>query len=247
MTSHEPREAPHSGQWGSILRNALLVLTLLGMLWLAFNVRLPSIEQLQSDIEDLGWAGRFAFIGLYAVVAMTPIPVTVMAVTGGLLFGIVEGSILSVIGVLIGCYGAYWLARGLGRRTVMRLLGNQADRVERQLGDAGFQAVCVARLAPGLPYWPVNYGSGAFGVGQRDYVVASIVATIPGQVSLVAIGAFISEQSVLNGALIIISWAVVIAMTIWAYRSWRGLSSHTLPGARYSDSGHADHTGSASG
>ncbi len=247
MRSHEPPEAPHSGQWGSILRNTLLVLTLLAMLWLAFNVRLPSIEQLRSDIAELGWAGRFAFIGLYAVVAMTPIPVTVMAVTGGLLFGIVEGSILSIIGVLIGCYGAYWLARGLGRRTVMRLLGNQADRVERQLGDAGFQAVCVARLVPGLPYWPVNYGSGAFGVGQRDYVVASIVATIPGQVSLVAIGAFISEQSVINATLIIASWAVVIAMTIWAYRSWRGLSSHTLPGVKYSDSRGSQHEEPTSG
>lgn len=218
----EARDGHHAGpQWESLVRTGALIAVALVMLWLAFNVRLPSISTLQEWILDRGWAGGLAFIGLYAVVAMTPIPVTIMAVAGGLLFGAGNGSILSVIGALLGSWAAYWLARMLGRDTVMKILGSHASKVQHHLQDAGFQAVCVLRLMPGFPYWPVNYGSGAFGVSQRDFLAASALATIPGQVSLVAIGAFVANATVANGVVIGVAWAVVIAMTIWAYREWR--------------------------
>lgn len=218
-------------QWVSSMRTALLVAVLLVMVWLAFNVRLPSIDQLHADLEAWGWAAWLIFAFSYALVATTPIPVSIMAVGAGVLFGVLEGSILSVIGVLVGCWGAYWLARGLGMATVERMLGRHGPPVKDRLQSKGFHAVYTLRLMPGVPYWPVNYGSGAFGVGQRDFVVASILATVPGQVSLVAIGAFVADPTVVNGVVVAIAWAVVLAMTIWAWRSWRGTSRRPLPGA----------------
>lgn len=225
------RKHSHGPAWGSFIRNALLVLVLLAMIYAAFNLRLPSVDELQTRIEAYGWAAWIIFILLYAVVAMTPIPVTIMAVSGGFIFGVLEGSLLSVVGVLIGCWAAYHLARLLGTEAVRRLLGSHAETVESHLEDAGFQAVCALRLMPGVPYWPVNYGSGAFGVTQRDFVVASVISTVPGQVSLVALGAFIAEPSVLYGVVVGVAWIVVIVMTIWAYRSWRGTSSRPFPGS----------------
>lgn len=221
-----PREqdaepSPHGPQWGSVLRNTLLGIVVLGMIWLVFNVQLPSLDELRERLESLGGTAWIAFIVLYAIVAVTPIPVTVMAVTAGLLFGVIEGSILSVIGALIGSWIAYWLARGLGKTTVKRLLGRHASTVEGQLDNSGFRAVFVLRLMPGLPYWPVNYGSGAFGVSQRDYLLASSIATVPGQVSLVAIGSFISDPSVANASVVVAAWITVITMTILALRRWR--------------------------
>lgn len=212
----------HSGpQWESLIRTGALVAVVLVMVWLAFNVRLPSLSSLQDTMQGLGWWTGFAFVGLYAVVAMTPIPVTIMALAGGLLFGIAGGSLLSIVGAVIGGWAAYWLARFLGRQAVTKLLGSHAAKVQHQLDGAGFQAVFMLRLLPGFPYWPVNYGSGAFGVTQRDFLGASVIATIPGQVSLVAIGAFIAEQSVEHVVVIGVSWTIVIAMTIWAYLQWR--------------------------
>jgi len=229
----QPERNPKGPQWGSFVRTVLLVAVLLGMVWLAFNVQPPSIEQLRGTLDRLGWGAWIGFVVLYAIVAVTPIPVTVMAVTAGVLFGVIEGSILSVIGVLIGCWGAYWLARGLGKATVERLLGHHAPTVEQHLQHDGFPAVYMLRLMPGLPYWPVNYGSGAFGVSQRDFVVASGLAAIPGQVSLVAIGAFVAEPSVIKGVIVAAAWAIVVVMTVWAYRSWKGKARRPLPGVRF--------------
>lgn len=213
--------------WESLIRNTALIVVLSVLLWLAFNVRLPSVDQLQANIASWGWAAWLAFIGIYAIVALTPIPVTVMAVTGGLLFGVLEGTILSVIGVLIGCWGAYWIARGLGKHAVAKLLGSHYHTAERHLDQAGFQAVVMLRLLPGFPYWPVNYGSGAFGVSQRDFLTASVVSVIPGQVSLVAIGNFISEPNTVNGIVVGAGWLVVITLTWWSYRRWKSAKDRT--------------------
>lgn len=204
-----------------MIRNGTLAVVLLFMVWLVFNVHLPSPAELEREIDGFGWGAWLVFIGIYAVVALTPIPVTVMAVSGGLLFGAALGSLLSVIGVLLGCWGGYWLARALGTDLVRRVLGSHADTVESYLAGAGFEAVVVLRLMPGIPYWPVNYGSGAFGIDHRAYLAASVLSVIPGQISLVALGAFVANATWYNGLTVGLAWATVIVLTILASRRWR--------------------------
>ena len=219
--SAEPSPARDSTPWGSILRNIALVLVLAAMLWLALNVRLPELGTLQARIAGMGVWGLFAFIALYALVALTPIPVTIMAVTGGLVFGLPVGTVLSLVGVVIGCWGAYWLARAVGRQTVMRLLGGHAQMVQERLEGGGFFAVCTLRLLPGMPYWPVNYGSGVLGIRHHEFLIATALSSLPGQLSLVAIGAFIADPSLLHGIAVGISWVAVIVLTILSLRRWR--------------------------
>ncbi|MCL6423879.1 TVP38/TMEM64 family protein [Brachybacterium sp. JHP9] len=206
---------------GSGARTLLLVVVIAVMAWLALTVRLPDLPELRERIEGFGWAAGPVFIALYAAVALTPIPVSVMALVGGVLFGVLEGSLLSIVGVMIGCWGAYWIARAAGREPIMRLLGGRGRRVEERLEDGGPAAVFTARVVPGLPYWPVNYGAGAFGVPQREYLLASLAACIPGQVSLVAIGHLLADPGWGIAIVVGLSWACVIAMTIWGYRRLR--------------------------
>lgn len=217
----EPSPAHDSTPWGSILRNIALVLVLAAMLWLALNVRLPELDTLQAEIAGMGVWGLFAFIALYALVALTPIPVTIMAVTGGLVFGLPVGTVLSLVGVVIGCWGAYWLARAVGRQTVLHLLGGHARMVQERLEGGGFFAVCTLRLLPGMPYWPVNYGSGVLGIRHHEFLIATALSSLPGQLSLVAIGAFIADPSLVHGIAVGISWVAVIVLTILSLRRWR--------------------------
>lgn len=207
--------------WPTILRNIALGLALLAAVWAIFNVRLPSIDVLQDDIAAAGFWGFGVFMLIYAVVAATPIPVTIMAVTGGLIFGLPFGTLLSMIGVVLGCWGGYWIARALGRETVMKLLGSHAESVESRLTGGGFYAVCTLRLMPGFPYWPVNYGSGALGIDNRTFLTATVVSSLPGQLSLVAVGAFIGAPTLFHGIGVGISWALVIALTIITVRRWK--------------------------
>jgi uncharacterized membrane protein YdjX (TVP38/TMEM64 family) len=219
--------------WSTVLRNIALALAVLAGLWAVFNVRLPSIDTLQDDIAAAGFWGFGVFILIYSVVAATPIPVTIMAVAGGLVFGLPFGTLLSMIGVVLGCWGGYWIARALGRETVLRLLGSHAESVESRLTGGGFYAVCALRLMPGFPYWPVNYGSGALGIDNRTFLTATVVSSLPGQLSLVAIGAFIGAPNLINGIAVGISWALVIVLTIFTVRRWK----HTRDAGKASPAG----------
>lgn len=227
QTPDHQKPDPTGPHWDALIRNTVLIMALLALLWMAFNVRLPSAGTLQDMIAAWGWAAWFVFTIGYALVALTPIPVTVMAVTAGVLFGLLQGVILSVVGVMIGCWGAYWIARLLGKQATAKILGNHYNTVEKHLDQAGFQAVVMLRLLPGFPYWPVNYGSGAFNISQRDFMFASILSVIPGQISLVAIGSFISEPNTLNGVVVGVGWLVVLVLTVWSYRRWKTVKAQT--------------------
>ena len=74
------------------------------MVWLAFNVRLPSVDQLHEQLDRWGSLAWLAFTLLYVVVAVTPIPVTIMAIAFrgfvsriAVLLGLVFGTLLSWI------------------------------------------------------------------------------------------------------------------------------------------------------
>lgn len=228
----EERDDEDSSTWESLLRYGGLVVVILVMVWLAFNFRIPELPVLRTQIEAFGWWSWLVFIAAYAAVGLTPIPISLMALTGGVLFGPLVGTGLSVIGSTLGNIGAYWIARAVGREPILRLLGSHRRTLERRLDMAGFEALFGLRVMPGLPYWPVNYGAGALNVSFAPFVTSSVIASIPGQASLVSVGAFAAAPSLLMGVVVVVAWAVTIALTVWAWRAAKGSSSRALPGAQ---------------
>ncbi|HIV81377.1 MAG TPA: VTT domain-containing protein [Candidatus Salinicoccus merdavium] len=205
----------------SIISLFTLVIVIGILIWVSFNVNIPEPEVLKETIQSYGWAGWLIFIGITALIAITPIPVTIPALVAGSLYGVIAGSLFSFTGILIGSWIGYWLARFTGQELTFKLLGRHGETVKKYLGNAGFLAMCTARLMPGLPYWPVNYGAGALGISQSAFFSATFIASIPGQVSLVALGAFAVNQSLFSGVILITAWITVLLSTWTSYRYWR--------------------------
>lgn len=128
---------------------------------------------------------------------------------------------------MLGSWVGYWLARLVGQRIIFQFLGKHSFMVQKNLSNAGFWAMFMVKLMPGLPYWPVNYSAGALGVRQSTFVSATLLASIPGQVSLVALGAFAVNPSLFHGVILIIAWTVVLILTWISYHHWRGKNSET--------------------
>lgn len=209
----------------SIISLLALVVFIGILIWLGFNVNVPEPEVLREIIQGYGWAGWLIFIGITALIAITPIPVTIPALVAGSLYGVIAGSLFSFTGILIGSWIGYWLARFTGQDLTFKLLGRHGPTVEKHLSNAGFLAMCTARLMPGLPYWPVNYGAGALGISQSAFLSATFIASIPGQISLVTLGAFAVNQSLFNGIFLVVAWITVLASTFISYRYWRNTRS----------------------
>lgn len=161
---------------------SLIVLVVLGisLIWMSFHLNLPSPVEMRKIILSYGWAGWLVFIGITVAIAITPIPITMPALVAGSLYGLVEGTLLSFSGVMLGSWLGYWMARLVGQRITFQLLGRHSFIVQKYLSNAGFWAMCTVKLMPGLPYWPVNYGAGALGVRQYTFISATFFASIPG-------------------------------------------------------------------
>lgn len=225
MNSGEERNSTFSPR--SIWALIVLIVVCVALLWLSFNVSIPEPAEMREIILSYGWAGWLVSIGITAAIAVTPIPVTVPALVAGSLYGVLGGTFVSFSGVILGSWLGYWLARVVGLRIIFKILGRHGSTVKKYLSNAGFWTMCTVRLMPGLPYWPINYGAGALGVSQYAFVSATFLASLPGQISLVALGALTVKPSVINGVVLIIAWAAVLTLTWISYRYWRSTNSET--------------------
>ncbi|MGQ1839005.1 TVP38/TMEM64 family protein [Kocuria turfanensis] len=242
--STEPARDPEAGKggsrpvWVTVLKAGVLLLLLAAAVWYLISHELPTVEQIRGFVEGFGAWGPLVFAVVFMLVAATPVPVTIMAVSGGFLFGMAQGSVVGVVATTAGAWLGYWLARFLGRDALYRLAGPRMGTVERKLDGKGFLTVLVLR--PVLPNWTLSYGSGLVRIPQRDYLAATLLGGMPGQISFAALGAFTSRPSWPALAAVAASWALVVVVGVF---SWRRSRHDAQPGGTAEPGDAADQAG----
>ena len=175
----------------------LILLVLLGFgVAVAVSVGIPPVEE-----SGRGWVQRagpvtVVFAGLYAVLALTPAPATVLSIAAGLLFGVAGGLTVVMAGALLSAVGAFGLSRSLGRRAVERIEAAGCAASTALLRRRGLLAVIGIRLVPLLPFNALNYLCGLTAVRTRDYIAGTAVGILPGATAYVTIGAFGAEPGI---------------------------------------------------
>jgi uncharacterized membrane protein YdjX (TVP38/TMEM64 family) len=205
--------------WLTALKAAALLLLLGLAAWYLLSQELPTVEQIRAFVERFGGWGPLVFGVVFVLVAATPVPVTIMAVSGGFLFGMAQGSVLGIVASTGGAWLGYWIARFLGRDALYRIAGSRVGTVEAKLEGKGFLTVLVLR--PVVPNWTLSYGAGLVRIPQRDYLGATLLGGMPGQISFAAVGAFTSRPSWPALAAVAISWAAVIVVGTITWRHSR--------------------------
>ncbi len=174
----------------TLLRAVLLVLVLAGVVAAYLTGVLPDVDVVRDQVEAVGPLGPLVYVVAYAVLVMFPTPASVLTITGGALFGLVEGTALAMAGALLGAVGAFEVGRLLGRDAVERLTAGRLDRVHRVLDDHGLLAVLAIRLTPVFPYLVVNYAAGLSRLTRRDYALGTVIGIMPGAIAYAAVGAY---------------------------------------------------------
>ena len=150
-------------------------------------------EQVQSLLAGLGRWGPWAYMAMFAVLPAFFFPVAVLALAGGLLFGLWRGALYTFLGAIVNCTLMFWLARTLGREQVSRLMEEKLDpkwrtRLSTLEGKKGFTLLIVLRLIPAVPYNLINYAFGLTGMRYPAYILGSALGIIPGTFAFINIG-----------------------------------------------------------
>ncbi len=113
-------------------------------------------------VASLGVWGPVVFILGYAVAAIAFIPGSLLTLAAGAIFGLVRGTIYTLIGATLGASGAFLVARYLARRAIERKIKDNARfaAIDKAVGREGFKIVALLRLSPIFPFNLLNYSLG---------------------------------------------------------------------------------------
>ncbi len=176
------------------------VKSILGILALAALTIMPAFlfsgttsQGIQSLITSFGIFAPIAYIALFALLPVVFFPVAVLAVAGGLLFGLGLGSAYTLIGAAINCALMFLLSRSVGRKRIQRLVEQRVSSIWRERlklasGRSGFFLLILLRLIPAVPYGLINYAFGLSEMRFWPYMLASVIGIIPGTLVFINLG-----------------------------------------------------------
>ncbi len=135
-------------------------------------------------IDQLSRLGNFAplLFTLFSIVAIAlGFPGNVLAVTGGAVFGLVLGTLLSVLGATLGAIAAFWLARYSLHGWVERNLGQHRllKRLNTAIAHQPLNFILAVRFTPISPFSLVNFLFGLTPVRLRTYAIGTFLGIIP--------------------------------------------------------------------
>lgn len=153
---------------------------------------------MEEFIKSFGMLAPIIFILMFAILPIFFFPVPILALVGGVVFGFVNGSILTFIGAIINCYLMFIISRKYGREYAKKLLKKklkpkQAEKIFNVSDDKLMISLVVLRLIPLVPYNLINYGFGLTNISLLKYMLASIFGIIPGTIVFLNFGANVTN------------------------------------------------------
>lgn len=148
-----------------------------------------SPESIREFISGFGAYAPLIYIILFAIVPLTFFPDSVLAVSSGLIFGLVKGSLYTMIGAFLGGTLAFFISRTLKKDFIDVLTKGKYDKFHSKIEINGFFTVLILRLIPLFPFDIISYGAGLSKVSYRDFMIGTLIGIIPGVLVFVNIGA----------------------------------------------------------
>jgi len=203
----------------SIVQIVLLVVLVLGGGWLLYSLGIVDLfldrQRMVRFIADHRSDAALLFIGLQALqVIAAPIPGEATGFVGGYLFGTGAGIVYSTIGLTLGSWTAFLIARLLGRHIVERLVRPETIRkYDYVMKHKGRFLAFLMYLIPGFPKDFLCYVLGLGHMGQASFLAVSTSGRFLGTVLLTVGGALFRDQRY-AALFLVIGAGVALVLTV---------------------------------
>ncbi|MGD8561176.1 MAG: TVP38/TMEM64 family protein [Desulfarculaceae bacterium] len=178
-------------------------------------------EAFRQRIDSYGvWAPAVFILFQVVQVLFSPIPGELVGAIGGYVFDWFPALVYSTLGLALGSWINFFVARLLGQPFVERLIPpKMMDRISGIMRRQGVIVSLILFLIPGFPKDYYCYFLGLTPISWRVFMVISSVGRIPGTLVLSVQGALIyNEHYWSSGILLVLVILLVIAVYIWRER-----------------------------
>ncbi len=152
-------------------------------------------------------------VGLFLIGAVALIPLEILALASGLLFGGLGGGLVASAGSLAAAVVGYLAGRAIGTSRLSGWMSRRSYRSARQLGARGVAGVAVLRLAAVASAGAIHHLCGAVRVPFAPYMMGTAIGLVPAVAVLVWLGA-LSRNALLHPSLWNGSAAVAAGLAI---------------------------------
>jgi uncharacterized membrane protein YdjX (TVP38/TMEM64 family) len=142
-------------------------------------------------VGQMGTAGIFIFIGVYAVATVLMAPGSILTIGAGFAFGLWKGFLAVLAGATLGASLAFLVARFIARGKIEAIARRNETfrKIDNAIGKEGAKLIFLLRLSPVIPFNLSNYFYGLTAVKFWPYILASWIGMMPGTLLYVYIGA----------------------------------------------------------
>ena len=179
-----------------ILKVLLLVTVILTAGWLLwmFDVR-GVVRSLLMKVHNLGPWAPFWFILIYVAGCVTMFPGIILTLSGGVLFGLVRGTLYVATGATLGATLAFVVSRYLARSFVEEKWGKDPRfrALDQAVAREGWKIVGLIRLSPVFPFTPTNFVFGLTRILLPHFFVVTWISILPLTTFFVYLGTLMGD------------------------------------------------------
>ena len=186
MTANN-KEALKSALGRIVALTLIIIAFFLAMRFLPVQQRLMNFNDW---VSQMGVAGIFIFVVVYAVATVLLAPGSILTIGAGFAFGLWKGFLAVSAGATIGASLAFLIARFIARDKVEAIArrNEKFRKIDNAIGKQGAKLIFLLRLSPVIPFNLSNYFYGLTAVKFWPYVLASWIGMMPGTFLYVYIG-----------------------------------------------------------
>ena len=171
---------------------------------------------IDSDVLGQGLNGELLFLSVGALFTAIGLPRQVICFLGGYAFGLITGTILALLGTLLGCIIAFFYARWLGRDFVSNRFTRRVKNIDNFLRHNPISMTLLIRLLPIGSNLATNLAAGVSSVSPLRFFQGSAIGYFPQTLifSLVGSGFIVNTELriAISAALFVISGVIGVSL-----------------------------------
>lgn len=171
----------------------IICMLVFGFILYKYFLKGITAQSIRDYVLSFGYVAPLVYIVIWIVLPTIFFPVPILALAGGLSFGLIDGSIYTIIGAMLNSLFMFIIAKVLARDLINSYLEKKLprkwwDKFENADSKKGFVIVLICRLIPIMPYNVINYVSGLTNISIKNYLLATFTGILPGTVVFLNVG-----------------------------------------------------------
>jgi uncharacterized membrane protein YdjX (TVP38/TMEM64 family) len=171
-----------------------------------------SLESVNKMLDEYETSSIFVYIGIQIFqIVVSIIPGQAIQFAAGYAFNFWLAYLFSIIGIALGTFITFYLAKFLGTDFIHMLFGE--ERIQRHIdrfkNKRAFLVLFILFLIPGIPKDMLTYAAGVSDIRFMPFLIINLTARTPALMCTILIGTFFRSHSYV-GMYVLIAIAIVL-------------------------------------